>query len=79
MRWFVIALVACGTKTEPPDPRVDQIDQRVTAIEQRGPIDTQKVAAEMLAKGQGGPPGATGPVGPGGPPGPVGPTGPAGA
>jgi len=59
--------------------RVDDHELRIAAIEQRGPVDTRAVAAELLARGKdagiSGPPGPPGPAGPEGPPGPVGPAG----
>ena len=54
-------------------------DARIAAIEQRGAVDVQAIAAELLAKGKDaglsgpvGPPGPAGPQGVSGPPGPVG-------
>jgi len=77
----LVGLVACRAE---PDPRVDQAatriadhDRRIAAIERRGAIDTQTVAAELLAKGQAA--GLTGPLGPPGPAGAIGPPGPPGA
>lgn len=59
--------------------RLDQLEPRLAALEQRGAIDTRAVAAELLGKGQAaglsGPPGPPGPPGPEGPPGPPGPAG----
>jgi hypothetical protein len=61
------------------DKRVGDHDVRMRAIEQRIPVDTQKVASELLAKGSAagltGPAGERGPDGPPGPPGPAGPAG----
>jgi hypothetical protein len=91
--WTVaIALVACrASETEQrlakATERIDELAQRVVAIEQRGAADAKLVAAELLAKGKDaglegppGPPGSRGPDGPAGPAGPggVGPAGPEG-
>jgi len=64
--------------------RIDEHDVRLASIERRGPVDTQAVATELLARGKDagllGPPGPPGPQGAEGPAGPIGPagTGPAG-
>lgn len=61
------------------EARATELERRLTAIEQRGAIDTHTVAAELLAKGSAaGLTGPAGPLGPPGPPGPPGPEGPAG-
>src|SRR5262245_24966896 len=89
MRWPVamLALIACRSD----DERVKQLEartaehtQKLAAIDQRGAVDTQAVAAELLAKGSAagltgpaGPPGPAGQIGSAGPPGPAG-TGPVG-
>jgi hypothetical protein len=85
--WLLLVLLGCK---EPSDTkaldevktRVGDHDRRLQTIEARGVVDTNKVAAELLAKGSAagltGPAGATGPAGPVGPPGPDGPPGPAG-
>lgn len=61
------------------EAHVSEIDRRMGELERRGAIDTQAVAAELLAKGSAaglhGPPGPPGPAGPPGPPGPPGPAG----
>src|SRR5262245_47798208 len=86
----LLGLIACrqsDDNVKQLDTRVADHAQRLTAIEQRGAVDTKAVAAELLAKGSAaglhgppGPAGPTGPVGSAGPPGPagVGPPGPAG-
>ncbi|HEY0483324.1 MAG TPA: hypothetical protein VGD37_37645 [Kofleriaceae bacterium] len=56
--------------------RVDDHDLRIAGLERRGPVDTGKVTAELLARGKDA--GLSGPAGPPGPPGPEGPQGPAG-
>lgn len=59
--------------------RVDDHDLRIAEIERKGAVDTQRVAAELIAKGKSaGLEGPLGPPGPQGPPGPAGPMGPAG-
>jgi hypothetical protein len=61
------------------EARVGEHDRRLGTIEQRGVVDTNTVAAELLAKGSAaGLTGPAGPLGPAGPPGPPGPMGPAG-
>jgi hypothetical protein len=79
----ILLTIACrANETERVDklgPRVDDHDQRLSMIEQRGELDVQKVANVLLAKGSAagihGPPGGAGPAGPAGPPGPAGPGG----
>ena len=92
MRTLVLPLLAVAACREAgTDQRVDQVaarvdehDQRVAALEQRGSADVRAIASELLARGKaaglGGPPGPPGPQGPEGPPGPIGPggTGPSG-
>lgn len=75
------ALGACRAgdtddRVERAAARLDQHDLRIAAIERRGAVDTQTVAAELLARGKDA--GLSGPVGPPGPPGPEGPAGPPG-
>ena len=76
--------VACrasdtGERVDQAAARIDDHDLRIAAIEHRGAVATQAVAAELLAKGKAaglsGPPGPPGPSGPPGPPGPLGPAG----
>lgn len=76
-----VALAACHSDGGDGAARVDELAARVQAIEARGAVDTEAVAAELLAKGKLGPPGPIGPLGPPGPDGPMGPAGvgPAGA
>lgn len=79
----LLALVACRAsdvdeRLAKTSKRVDEQAQRVAAIEQRGEVDVQKVAAELLAKGLPGPAGPIGPAGPAGPAGPCGPVSPLG-
>jgi hypothetical protein len=78
-----LALAACrsndSASVKAIETRVSDVDRRVREIEQRGTIDTQTVAAELLAKGSAaglaGPAGERGPDGPAGPAGPPGPAG----
>jgi hypothetical protein len=86
-----VAAAACRPDAAPQaDPRIesrlgsaaarlDQLDQRLAAVEKRAGLDAQAVAAELLARGKdaglSGPPGPPGPAGPSGPAGPVGPAG----
>jgi len=74
------------TACRPNDDAVKQLEakvaehsQRLTAIDQRGAVDTQAVASELLAKGSahglGGPAGPPGPEGKQGSAGPMGPAG----
>lgn len=86
-RGLLLVLIALDGCHEPADTkpleavktRVGDHDRRLQTIEARGPVDTNKVAAELLAKGSAaGLSGPAGPAGPPGPPGPVGPPGPAG-
>jgi Collagen triple helix repeat (20 copies) len=76
---LVCAAAACrANDTEPVDKlvvRAADHDRRLAIIEGRGPVDTEKVAATLLAKGTLGPPGPSGERGPAGPAGPVGPGG----
>jgi hypothetical protein len=81
-RALLLALVACRTNEADVaklETRVAPAEQRVAAIEAHGPVDTQAIADELLAKGSAaglhGPPGPAGPSGPAGPPGPPGPAG----
>jgi hypothetical protein len=82
MRWIAAALfvVACRSNETKSvrdlEARAADLTQRLTTLEQRGAVDTGKVAAELLAKGSAA--GLTGPQGPLGPPGPTGPVGPMG-
>jgi hypothetical protein len=82
--WLLLVLLGCKqpTDTKALDEvkmRVGDHDRRLQTIETRGAVDTNKVAAELLAKGSAaGLTGPAGPAGPAGPPGPVGPSGPAG-
>jgi hypothetical protein len=85
--WLLLLLIGCKQPTDTKaldevKTRVGDHDRRLQTIEARGAVDTNKVAAELLAKGSAagltGPAGATGPAGPVGPPGPDGPPGPAG-
>lgn len=85
MRRALSLLVLIGCRSSEPegvsklDTRVATVEQRLGSIEQRIPVDTQAVAAELLAKGSAaGLEGPAGPEGPLGPPGPAGPMGPAG-
>ena len=76
---LVCAAAACRTNdTEHVDKlaaRATDHDRRIAIIETRGAVDTEKVAATLLAKGTLGPPGPIGERGPAGPAGPVGPGG----
>jgi len=77
---LLVVLAAChqsGTddRLDLTMKRVDDHEARLTALERRSSVDTSKVADELLAKGQGGPPGPVGPAGPQGPAGPAGPFG----
>src|SRR5687767_12511955 len=80
---LALALAACRTSdpasTNKLETHLTDHDRRLRDLEQRGAIDTQKVASELLARGSAaglyGPPGERGPAGP---PGPAGPEGPAG-
>jgi hypothetical protein len=76
---LVCAAAACrANDTEPVDKlttRAADHDRRIAIIEGRGAVDTEKVAATLLAKGTLGPPGPIGEKGPAGPAGPVGPGG----
>jgi len=84
--WPVLALTLAACRASDTDERVakaaariDDHDVRLSSIERRGPVDTARVAAELLAKGKAaglsGPPGPPGPQGPEGPRGPAGPAG----
>jgi hypothetical protein len=79
-RVLVVGLVGLAACQAEPDARIDPAitrigdhDRRIAAIERRGAIDSQAVAAELLARGKDA--GLTGPLGP---PGPAGSAGPAG-
>jgi hypothetical protein len=66
-------------RVEQTRARVDDHDLRIAEVERKGAVDTQRVAAELIAKGKSaGLEGPPGPAGPQGPPGPVGAMGPAG-
>ena len=71
-----------GERVDKLDKIVAGFDQRIGDIEKRGQLDSERVAAELLAKGSAsglsGPPGPPGPLGPPGPAGPVGSDGPPG-
>lgn len=86
----LLVLIACRQDDDSAkqlEAKLAEHSQRLAAIEQRGAVNTQAVAAELLAKGSAaglrgpaGPPGPEGPPGPGsagpiGPPGPPGPQG----
>jgi hypothetical protein len=78
-----LAAIACRTNdttdVDKMDKKLTEVEHRLGSIEQRIPVDTQAVAAELLAKGSAaGLRGPDGPLGPPGPPGPAGPMGPAG-
>jgi hypothetical protein len=90
--WLVLALAGsvgiAGTgcragdgdaRAEAAARRIDDHDVRIAAIERRGAVDTQAVAAELLGQGKdaglSGPPGPPGPQGVEGPAGPLGPAG----
>jgi hypothetical protein len=80
---LVFALTACRSNETASvsklEARMSDVDRRLAAIEQRGPIDVTAVSGELLAKGSAaGLTGPAGPRGPDGPPGPPGPMGPAG-
>jgi hypothetical protein len=76
---LVLAATACrsseGDRVDKLGSRADDHDVRIANIEHRGAVDTEKVAASLLAKGVAGPQGPEGPKGPPGPPGPNGPAG----
>jgi hypothetical protein len=81
-----VALAACPAREADPSPgrtaaaaatsRLDELERRLAAVENRGTVDVQAVAGELLARGKDA--GLAGPLGPPGPPGPEGPAGPAG-
>ena len=76
---LVVAAAGCrSTESDRVDKlttRADDHDVRLGNVERRGAVDTEKVAAVLLAKGVAGPPGPLGHDGPAGPAGPVGPGG----
>lgn len=76
---LVFAAAACrssdGDRVDKLGSRADDHDVRIANIEHRGAVDTEKVAATLLAKGVTGPPGPVGGQGSAGPPGPPGPAG----
>jgi hypothetical protein len=83
-RIALVLLVACRAgdteqRIDETAKKVDQHDQQLTALEQKGTVDAKKVATELLARGKAaglsGPPGDRGPFGPAGPIGPMGPAG----
>src|ERR1043165_832443 len=80
---LLLVLIACRSNEDESVKKLEakhtDLDRRVGVIEQRGPVDTQAIASELLAKGSAaGLHGPAGPEGPAGPAGPVGPMGPAG-
>jgi hypothetical protein len=76
---LVCAAAACRSNdtehVDKLDTRAADHDRRIAIIETRGAVDTEKVAATLLAKGTLGPPGPPGEKGPAGPAGPIGPGG----
>jgi hypothetical protein len=80
---LLAVLIACRSNEDDNVRKLEakntDLDRRVGVIEQRGPVDTNAIAGELLAKGSAaglsGPPGPQGSLGPAGPPGPMGPAG----
>jgi hypothetical protein len=80
---LLLTLIACRSNETASvnklEARASDLERRLGTIEERGTIDTNTVAAELLRKGSAaGLTGPAGPRGPDGPPGPLGPMGPAG-
>ena len=79
----LVPLTACPAREADPAAarasasRIDDHDRRLGALEKRGAVDVQAVAAELLARGKDA--GLAGPPGPPGPPGPEGSAGSAGS